>query len=40
MNSKQVLEKIQKENISFINFWFVDIFGELYCMGIPSYADA
>lgn len=38
MNSKQVLETIQKENISFIDFWFVDIFGELHCMGMPSYA--
>ena len=29
MNSKQVLEKIQKENISFIDFWFVDTYAEL-----------
>ena len=39
MNSKQVIEKIKEENISFIDFWFVDIFGELHCMGMPSYAD-
>jgi hypothetical protein len=38
MNSKQVLEKIQKENVSFIYFWFVDIFGELHSMGMPNYA--
>ena len=38
MSSEQILEKIQKENVSFIDFWFVDIFGELHCMGMPSYA--
>ncbi|PIN97001.1 MAG: glutamine synthetase, partial [Nitrosopumilus sp. CG10_big_fil_rev_8_21_14_0_10_33_7] len=26
------------ENISFVDFWFVDIFGELHCMGMPSYS--
>ena len=38
MNSDQVLQTMQDENISFINFWFVDIFGELHNVGIPSYA--
>ncbi len=38
MNSDQVLEVIQDENISFIDFWFVDIFGELHNVGMPSYA--
>lgn len=38
MNSKQVIEKIKEENISFVDFWFVDIFGELHCMGMPSYS--
>ena len=38
MNSKQVLQTIQDENISFIDFWFVDIFGELHNVGMPSYA--
>jgi glutamine synthetase len=38
MNSKQVIEKIKDENISFVDFWFVDIFGELHCMGMPSYS--
>lgn len=38
MNSKQVVDKIQEEKISFVDFWFVDIFGELHSMGMPSYA--
>ncbi len=38
MNSKQVLQKIHEDKISFIDFWFVDIFGELHRMGMPSYA--
>ena len=38
MNSDQVLQVIQDENISFIDFWFVDIFGELHNVGMPSYA--
>ena len=38
MNSDQVLQAIQDENISFIDFWFVDIFGELHNVGMPSYA--
>ncbi|MCA9828342.1 MAG: glutamine synthetase beta-grasp domain-containing protein, partial [Nitrosopumilus sp.] len=38
MNSDQVLQTIQDENISFIDFWFVDIFGELHNVGMPSYA--
>ena len=38
MNSDQVLQTIQNENISFIDFWFVDIFGELHNVGMPSYA--
>ena len=38
MDSKQVLQTIQDENISFIDFWFVDIFGELHNVGMPSYA--
>lgn len=38
MNSEQVLETIRDEKISFIDFWFVDIFGELHNVGIPSYA--
>ena len=38
MDYKQVLQIIQDESISFIDFWFVDIFGELHNVGMPSYA--
>ncbi len=38
MNSEQLLQLIHKEKISFIDFWFVDIFGELHNVGMPSYA--
>ena len=38
MNADQVLQTIKDENISFIDFWFVDIFGELHNVGMPSYA--
>ena len=38
MNAEQVLEKIQSDGITFIDFWFVDIFGELKRMGMPIYA--
>ena len=37
MDAKYVLKKIEDENISFIDFWFVDIFGELRRMGMPGY---
>ena len=38
MNSEQVIEAIKNEKISFIDFWFVDIFGELHNVGMPKYA--
>jgi len=38
LNADQVLQTIKDENISFLNFWFVDIFGELHRLGMPSYA--
>jgi glutamine synthetase len=38
LNVEQVLQTIKDENISFIDFWFVDIFGELHNVGMPSYA--
>lgn len=38
MDGSTVLKQIQDENITFIDFWFVDIFGELHRMGMPSYA--
>ncbi|MDA7495588.1 type I glutamate--ammonia ligase, partial [Nitrosopumilus sp.] len=33
-----VLQIVNDESISFIDFWFVDIFGELHNVGMPSYA--
>lgn len=33
-----MVKKIQDENITFVNLWFVDIFGELHRLGMPSYA--
>jgi len=38
LDYKQVLQIINDESISFIDFWFVDIFGELHNVGMPSYA--
>ncbi|MDX1596410.1 MAG: glutamine synthetase, partial [Nitrosopumilaceae archaeon] len=38
MNADEVLKKIQAENITYLNLWFVDIFGELHRLGMPSYA--
>ena len=38
MNSEQLLQLIHNKKISFIDFWFVDIFGELHNVGMPSYA--
>jgi glutamine synthetase len=38
MDVQGILKKIQDDNITFIDFWFVDIFGELRRMGMPSYA--
>lgn len=38
MDVNSVLKRIQDENITFLDFWFVDIFGELHRMGMPSYA--
>jgi len=38
LNVDQVLQTIKDEDISFLNFWFVDIFGELHRLGMPSYA--
>ncbi len=33
-----VLEKIAEQKISYVSFWFADIFGELHSMSMPSYA--
>lgn len=38
MDTQTIIQKIQAEKISFVDFWFVDIFGELHRMGMPSYA--
>ena len=38
MDADTVLKRITAENITFLNFWFVDIFGELHRLGMPSYA--
>ena len=38
MDAKAVIQQIKNENISFIDFWFVDIFGELRSLGMPGYA--
>lgn len=38
MDPGQALETIREQGISFIDFWFVDIFGELHNVGMPSYA--
>lgn len=36
--SENILERIHKEGIDFVEFWFVDIFGELHSLSIPSYS--
>ncbi|KAF6243554.1 type I glutamate--ammonia ligase [Nitrosopumilus sp. b1] len=38
MDVNGVFKTIEEENISFLDFWFVDIFGELHRVGMPSYA--
>ncbi len=38
MDAQGVLEAMQEKNVTFVDFWFVDIFGELRRMGMPSYA--
>ena len=38
MNADQVLQTLKDEDISYVNLWFVDIFGELHRLGMPSYA--
>jgi glutamine synthetase len=36
--SDQIIESILNNKIDFVDFWFVDIFGELHSVGIPSYS--
>ena len=33
-----MLKAIEDEQVTFVDFWFVDVFGELRRMGMPSYA--
>lgn len=33
-----ILDKILKKKFDFVEFWFVDMFGELHSLGIPSYS--
>ena len=37
LNLETTIEKIAKEKINYIELWFVDIFGDLHSLGIPSY---
>ncbi|HKU32343.1 MAG TPA: type I glutamate--ammonia ligase [Candidatus Nitrosotalea sp.] len=37
-NYKAIIQKIKKEKIDYIELWFVDIFGELHSLGMPSSA--
>jgi len=38
LNADQVLQTLKDDNIAYVNLWFVDIFGELHRLGMPSYA--
>src|SRR5574337_1380484 len=38
MTENNIIKKIQENEIDFVDFWFVDIFGELHSVGIPSYS--
>ena len=38
MDAQSVLRAIEDKKVTFVDFWFVDIFGELRRMGMPSYA--
>lgn len=38
MDAAAVLKAIEDEQVTFVDFWFVDVFGELRRMGMPSYA--
>ncbi len=37
-NIASVFKKIQDNNVDFVEFWFVNIFGELHSLSIPSYS--
>ena len=38
MTEYSILEKIHDDKIDYVDFWFVDIFGELHSVGIPAYS--
>src|SRR5579885_669793 len=38
MTESNIIKKLQEQEIDFVDFWFVDIFGELHSVGIPSYS--
>jgi glutamine synthetase len=38
LNDSDALKKITEQKISYVSFWFADIFGELHSMSMPSYA--
>ena len=38
LSNENIIQKIKDEKVSFIDFWFVDIFGELHRMGMPAYS--
>ncbi len=33
-----IVKKIKEQQIDFVEFWFVDVFGELHSLGVPSYS--
>ncbi|MDC8438224.1 MAG: glutamine synthetase beta-grasp domain-containing protein, partial [Candidatus Nitrosotenuis sp.] len=35
---ENILERIHKDGLDFVEFWFVDMFGELHSLSIPSYS--
>lgn len=36
--ASQIINTLKEKKIAFVDFWFVDIFGELHRMAMPSYA--
>ncbi len=38
MSESIIIKNLQEQEIDFVDFWFVDIFGELHSVGIPSYS--
>jgi len=37
MDAGAVMDRLREEGVAFIDFWFVDIMGELHRMGMPAY---